>query len=497
MEETLFLPLEELIEGLNEKRFSSEELTQAYIERTKQLEPKIKAFLSFDEEKTLNEARASDERRSQGRLLSEYDGIPIGLKDIFSEKGQPLTCASKILEHYVSPYDATVVERLKAAGMVLFGRLNMDEFAMGSSCENSAFQMTCNPWNTKCIPGGSSSGSAAAVAAGELPLALGTDTGGSVRQPAALCGVVGIKPTYGRISRYGIAAFGSSLDQAGVLARTVSGVAAILKLLCGADPKDATSARREVPDFCKEIQNNHRKKWTLGVPEEYFSDGLDPEVKEAVLAAIEFYKKAGYTIKPVQLRTLEYGIPAYYVIATAEASSNLARYDGVRYTYRSPNAKTTEEMFSLSRSEGFGPEVKRRILLGLYVLSSGEYDAYYYDKAQKVRRLIYNDFAEAFKSVDAIVTPTSPTPATEIGAKSTPLSVYLSDIYTVSVSMAGLPGMSIPCGFTRSNLPIGLQLIGKPFDEGTLLSIAEAFEAGHDFCERRPEGEIRTLPIEG
>ena len=485
-EETLFLPLEELVEGLKDKKFSSEELTKAYIERTKQLEPKIKAFLSFDEEKTLSEARASDERRSRGQALSEYDGIPIGLKDIFSEKGQPLTCASKILEHYVSPYDATVVERLKVAGMVLFGRMNMDEFAMGSSCENSAFQVTRNPWNTKCIPGGSSSGGAAAVAAGELPLALGTDTGGSVRQPAALCGVVGIKPTYGRISRYGIAAFGSSLDQAGVLARTVSGAAAVLKLLCGADPKDATSARKTVPDFCKEVRDNRGKKWTLGVPEEYFRDGLDPEVKEAVLAAVGFYKQEGYTIKPIQLKTLECGIPAYYVIATAEASSNLARYDGVRYTYRSPNAKTTEEMFSLSRSEGFGPEVKRRILLGLYVLSSGKYDAYYYDKAQKVRRLIYNDFMEAFKSVDAIVTPTSPTPATEIGAKNTPLSVYLSDIYTVSVSMAGLPGMSIPCGFTRSNLPIGLQLIGKPFDESALLSIAEAFEAGHDFKERRP-----------
>ena len=485
-EETLFLPLEQLVAGLNEKRFSSEELTKAYIERTKRLEPEIKAFLSFDEEKTLREARASDERRSQGRLLSEYDGIPIGLKDIFSEKGQPLTCASKMLEHYVSPYDATVVERLKAAGMVLFGRLNMDEFAMGSSSENSAFQITHNPWDVTCIPGGSSSGSAAAVAAGELPLALGTDTGGSVRQPAALCGVVGIKPTYGRISRYGIAAFGSSLDQAGVLTRTVSGAAAVLKLLCGADLKDATSARREVPDFCKEIQNNRGKIWTLGVPEEYFSDGLDSEVKEAVLAAVDFYKQQGYAIKPIRLKTLEYGISAYYIIATAEASSNLARYDGVRYTYRSPNAKTTEEMFSLSRSEGFGSEVKRRILLGLYVLSSGEYDAYYYDKAQKVRRLVYNDFAEAFKSVDAIVTPTSPTPATKIGAKSTPLSVYLSDIYTVSVSLAGLPGISIPCGFTKSNLPIGLQLIGKLFDESTLLSIAEAFEARCDFLAMRP-----------
>ena len=485
-EETLFLPLEGLVAGLNEGRFSSLELTQAYIERTRKCEPKIKAFLSFDEEKTIAAARASDKRRSCGQPLSEFDGIPIGLKDIFSEKWQPLTCASRMLEHYVSPYDATAVARLRAAGMVLFGRLNMDEFAMGSSSENSAFQVTRNPWDITRIPGGSSSGSAAAVAAGEVPLALGTDTGGSVRQPAALCGVVGIKPTYGRISRYGIAAFASSLDQAGVFAQTVSGAAAILKLLCGVDPKDATSARRTVPDFCRDMRNNRGKTWTLGIPEEYFRDGLDPAVKDVVLAAIDFYKRQGYAIKPIQLKTLEYGIPAYYVIAPAEASSNLARYDGVRYTYRSPNAKTTEEMFALSRSEGFGSEVKRRILLGLYVLSSGKYDAYHYDKAQKVRRLIYNDFSEAFKTVDAIVTPTSPTPATEIGSKSTPLSVYLGDVYTVSVNLAGLPGISIPCGFTRSILPIGLQLIGKPFDESTILSIAEAFEMQHDYTKRHP-----------
>ncbi len=485
-EEILFQPLKDLIDGLSEKRFSSVELTQTCIDRTQACEPKIKAFLSFDREKTLAEARASDERRSKGQTLSELDGIPIGLKDIFSEKGQPLTCASRMLEHYVSPYDATVVSRLKASGMVCWGRLNMDEFAMGSTSENSAFHVTCNPWDVTRIPGGSSSGSAAAVAAGEVPLALGTDTGGSIRQPAALCGVVGIKPTYGRVSRYGIVAFASSLDQAGVFARTVSGAAQILQILCGPDLKDATSARRPVPDFCAEMQKNVGRRWKLGVPEEYFREGLDPEVKQSIEAAIDFYKRQGYLIQPIQLQTLEYGIPAYYVIASAEASSNLARYDGIRYTYRSPSAKTVEEVFARSRSERLGPEVKRRILLGLYVLSSGKYDSYFYDKAQKVRRLIYDDFQKAFQSVDAIVTPTSPTVATKIGEKSTPLSVYLSDIYTVSVSLAGLPALSIPCGFTASKLPIGLQLIGKPFEESTILSIAEVFESQHDYWQQKP-----------
>ena len=481
MEDLIFKTTEELIQGLKTKAFSSTELTQAYIQRTLDLEPKIKAFLSFDEDKTLKEAKASDERRSQNKVLSDLDGIPVGLKDIFAEKGQPLTCGSRILEKFISPYDATLVKRLKTSGMVLWGRLNMDEFAMGSSSENSAFQVTSNPWDLERIPGGSSSGSAAAVAACEVPLSLGTDTGGSIRQPAALCGVVGIKPTYGRISRYGIVAYASSLDQAGTFARTTRGAAQLLKILCGSDKKDATSARKPVPDFVSEMDENTSRKWILGIPEEYFGEGLEAETRAAVEAAIEFYHKQGYTIKSIHLSSMEYAIPVYYITANAEASSNLARYDGIRYTYRSPKAHTVDEIFDFSRSEGFGAEVKRRILLGTYVLSSGYYDAFY-GKAQKVRRLIYNDFMRVFSEVDAILTPTSPAPAFKKGERTAnPLAMYLSDIYTVSVNLAGLPGISIPCGFTKSRLPIGLQLIGKPFEESTILSIANVFEQQHSF----------------
>lgn len=487
MKSWLFKPLEELIDGLKQKKISSVELTQAYIDQTKATEDAIQAFLSFDEQKTLAEAAASDKRRVEDKCLSELDGIPVGLKDIFAEKGQPLTCASRILENFVSPYDSTVVQKLRQAGMVLWGRLNMDEFAMGSSSENSAFKVTSNPWDLERIPGGSSAGSAAAVAAGQIPLSLGTDTGGSIRQPAALCGIVGMKPTYGRISRYGIVAYASSLDQAGPFARTVGGVAQLLQVLCGADEKDATSARKSVPNFLSDIQTNLGRKWTLGVPEEYFGEGLDPEIRSSIEASIAFYKQQGYTIKPIHLKSIEYAVPVYYIVATAEASSNLARYDGIRYTYRSPKAKDINEVFDASRSEGFGTEVKRRILLGTYVLSSGYYDAFY-GKAQKVRRLIYNDFIEAFKDVDAILTPTSPVPAFKKGERtSNPLAMYLSDIYTISVNLAGLPGISIPCGFTKNSLPIGMQLIGRPFDESSLLSIAHKFEAHHNFNLQTPQ----------
>lgn len=487
MKSWLFKPLEELVDGLKQKKISSVELTQAYIDQTKVTEGAIQAFLSFDEQKTLAEAAASDKRRADGKCLSELDGIPVGLKDIFAEKGQPLTCASRILEKFVSPYDSTVVQKLRKAGMVLWGRLNMDEFAMGSSSENSAFKITSNPWDLERIPGGSSAGSAAAVAAGQVPLSLGTDTGGSIRQPAALCGIVGMKPTYGRISRYGIVAYASSLDQAGPFARTVGGVAQLLQVLCGADEKDATSARKSVPNFTADMQANLGRKWTLGIPEEYFGEGLDPEIRANIEASIDFYKQQGYAIKPIHLKSIEYAVPVYYIVATAEASSNLARYDGIRYTYRSPSAKDINEVFDASRSDGFGAEVKRRILLGTYVLSSGYYDAFY-GKAQKVRRLIYNDFMEAFKEVDAIVTPTSPVPAFKKGERtSDPLAMYLSDIYTISVNLAGLPGISIPCGFTKSRLPIGMQLIGRPFDESSLLSIARDFEAHHDFNLQTPQ----------
>ena len=481
MNRLIFQPIEQLIEGLKQKRFSSVELTQAYIERTRAVDKDIQAFISFDEKKTLAEAEVSDLRRARGETLGDLDGIPIGLKDIFAEKGQRLTCGSRILEKFISPYDATVVSKLRAAGAVLWGRLNMDEFAMGSSSENSAFQVTSNPWDLNRIPGGSSSGSAAAVAAGEVPLSLGTDTGGSVRQPASLCGIIGLKPSYGRISRHGMVAYASSLDQAGIFSRTTYGITKLLQALAGADSKDSTCARFKVPNYTDEINAYKGKKWILGVPSEYFGDGLDSEVRALVEKAIEFYARQGYVIKPVHLKSIEYACPVYYIVATAEASSNLARYDGIRYTYRSPHAKTLQEVYDKSRSEGFGAEVKRRILLGTYVLSSGYYDAFY-GKAQKVRRLIYNDFMKVFEEVDAIITPTFPIPAFKKGEKTQdPLTMYLSDIYTISVNLAGLPGMSIPCGFTKAGLPVGCQLIGKPWAESSLLTLSQVFEQQHDF----------------
>ncbi|MDR1254551.1 MAG: Asp-tRNA(Asn)/Glu-tRNA(Gln) amidotransferase subunit GatA [Puniceicoccales bacterium] len=486
MENLIWGTFEQLSEGLEKKQFSSVELTKAFIARTYAIDKSLKAFLNFDEKKTLAEAEASDVRRSRGQSLGRLDGVPVGLKDIFAEKGQRLTCGSRILEHFVSPYDATVVKKLKDAGAVLWGRLNMDEFAMGSSSENSAFQVTSNPWDLDRVPGGSSSGSAAAVAAGEVSLSLGTDTGGSVRQPASMCGVVGLKPSYGCISRYGMVAYASSLDQAGPLARTAGGVAALLQVLSGADPKDSTCARMHVPDYLAAVQSSEGKKWILGVPEEYFGEGLDSEVKSSVEKAIHFYEAQGYIVKPVHLTSLEYAIPVYYIIATAEASSNLARYDGIRYTYRSPRAKNIDEVYDQSRSEGLGEEVKRRILLGTYVLSSGYYDAFY-GKAQKVRRLIYNDFMRAFAEVDVLVTPTSPVPAFKKGEKtSDPLAMYLSDLYTISVNLAGLPAISFPCGFTNRGLPIGCQLIGKPWEETTLLSMAYTFEKHHPFNLKIP-----------
>lgn len=486
MDNLISQSLQTLIDGLNQKQFSSVELTEAYIKRTQQVEDKVKAFLSYDIEKTLNEAKASDQRRAHNEQRSELDGIPIGLKDIFAETSQKLTCGSRMLEHFESPYDATVVRKLKDAGCVLWGRLNMDEFAMGSSSENSAFQVTSNPWDLDRIPGGSSSGSAAAVAAQEVPLSLGTDTGGSIRQPASLCGIVGLKPSYGRVSRYGMVAYASSLDQAGVFGHSVMDAAKTLQIIAGADPADSTCARKPVPQYCQEMTQNKGRVWNLGVPEEYFGEGLDPEVRKSIEDAIQFYKKQGHNIVPIHLKSIEYAIPVYYIIATAEASSNLARYDGIRYTYRSPDAKNINQVYDLSRSQGLGSEVKRRILLGTYVLSSGYYDAFY-GKAQKVRRLIYNDFMDAFQKVDALLTPTSPIPAFKKGEKaSDPLAMYLSDIYTISVNLAGLPGISIPCGFTQNKLPIGLQIIGKPFAESELLSIAQTFEQEHTYFKQFP-----------
>ncbi len=389
-----------------------------------------------------------------------------------------------MLANFVSPYDATVIKKLKAAGAICWGRLNMDEFAMGSSTENSAFHPTNNPWNLERVPGGSSGGSAAALAAGEAIATLGSDTGGSIRQPAALCGVTGLKPTYGLVSRYGLIAYASSLDQIGPFGRTVEDVAITLGAIAGHDSLDSTSFRADVPDYRAELKKR-KGPWKLGIAKEYMGEGLDPEVGVAVQKAVEFYRSQGCEIKEISLPHTEYALAAYYIIATAECSSNLARFDGIRYGHRSKDAKDAIDIYFKSRAEGFGQEVKRRIILGTYVLSSGYYDAYYL-RAQKVRTLIRQDFLNAYREVDAILTPTSPIPAFKRGAKADPLSMYLLDIYTIGLNLAGLPGISIPCGFTSENLPIGLQIVGQPFKEAELLSIAHAYEQAHDWHNQHP-----------
>jgi aspartyl-tRNA(Asn)/glutamyl-tRNA(Gln) amidotransferase subunit A len=478
------LTVAELGRRLAAKQVSSAEVTQAFLARARAVEPKVAAFLHRDENDALAQARASDQRRASGKSLGPLDGVPIGIKDVIAVKGQPLTCGSKILQKFISPYDATVIERLRAAGAVLWGRLNMDEFAMGSSTENSAYQGTANPWDLARIPGGSSGGSAAAVAACEAPATLGSDTGGSIRQPASLCGIVGLKPTYGVVSRYGLVAFASSLDQIGPMTRTTEDAALLMQVLAGHDPRDSTSLKQAVPDYVSAV-NAPAKPLTIGVPRDFFGEGLDPEVRASIEASINFYQSRGCKIVDIKLPHADLGLPVYYIIATAEASSNLARYDGVRYTHRSPRAADAVDLYFKSRAEGFGPEVKRRIILGTYVLSSGYYDAYYL-RAQKVRTLIRRDFEEAFKQVDVILTPTAPTAAFKRGEKSdNPLAMYLSDIYTISVNLAGLPGLSLPCGFTKNNLPIGLQLIGRPFAEADLLAMGRMFETSHDFHARR------------
>lgn len=485
-QEIYYKKLTELDEMLDKSEISAVELLKEFIGRTKQVEPQIGAFISFDESRALAQAAESDKRRASGRKLSALDGIPVGLKDVIAVRGQKLTCASKMLENYVSPYTATVALKLEDAGAVFWGRLNMDEFAMGSSCENSAFLKTKNPWDTTRIPGGSSGGSAAATAAGECVVALGSDTGGSIRQPASLCGIVGMKPTYGLVSRYGLAAFASSLDQIGPFARSVKDAALLLGTIAGHDPKDSTSVKIDIPDYAAQLDAGALSGKTLGVAAEYFGDGVDADVRKSVEAAIELCRSKGANIKEVSLPHTDLAIPVYYIIATAEASSNLARYDGVRYTHRSKLADDVISLYTKSRAEGFGEEVKRRIILGSYVLSSGYYDAYYL-RAQKVRTLIRRDFERAFESVDAILTPTSPTPAFKFGEKTAnPLAMYLSDICTINVNLAGLPGISVPCGFTPEGLPVGLQIIGKAFRESELLSIAYAYEQAAGFSDAHP-----------
>ncbi len=474
------------METISSQSQSAVALASALLDRIRRHDGKIHAFLHLDEADILAQAEAADKRAASGQSLGPLDGMPIAIKDVIAVKGQPLTAGSKILESFISPYDAHVTEKLRAAGAILFGRLNMDEFAMGSSTENSAYGVTTNPWDTSRVSGGSSGGSAAAIAAGFAPLTLGSDTGGSIRQPAAFCGVVGLKPTYGLVSRYGLAAYASSLDQIGPMGETVDSVAALLQAIAGHDERDSTSYHAPVPNYRAEMEQMADRRFTLGVPKEYFSEGLDPEVRAAVEAAISFYSKAGYAIREVSLPLNELAVPVYYIIATAEASSNLARYDGVRYTKRSANATDSIDLYSKTRGEFFGSEVKRRIILGTYVLSSGYYDAYYL-RAQKVRTLIRNDFMRVLGECDAIICPTTPAPAFKVGEKTAdPLSMYLADIYTISVNLAGLPSISIPCGFTKSNLPIGLQLIGKPFAESSLLAVAKRFEQAHDYHTRKP-----------
>ncbi len=481
------LTLVELADKLAAGEITSRQLTQSCLDRIEMVDPTVHAFLKVDAADALAQADAADARRAQlgGAPVPPLLGIPIGIKDVIAVKGHTLTCASKILGDYVSPYDATVIEKLRAAGAVILGRLNMDEFAMGSSTENSAFVTTRNPWDPSRIPGGSSGGSAAAVAAMELPATLGSDTGGSIRQPAALCGCVGLKPTYGLVSRYGLVAFASSLDQIGPFTRDVRDSARLMNVLCGHDQRDSTSIPQPVPDYEKALGGN-LKGMRIGLAREFMVGGLDPEVKAAVDAAVTQLKSLGAEIVEVSLPHSEYGVAVYYIIATAEASANLARFDGVRYCDRVDGADPIQ-MYERTRGQGFGPEVKRRIILGTYVLSSGYYDAYYL-RAQKVRTLIRQDFLNAFETVDAIVSPTTPTAAFKAGEKtSDPLQMYLSDIFTISCNLAGIPGISIPCGFTQSpKLPIGLQLLGKPFGEETLLKIAYAYEQSTGWHREHP-----------
>ncbi len=468
---------------LARRELSAVELMQAFLARTQAVEPRVHAFNSYDAADALAQAAASDARRAAGQTRGPLDGIPIGLKDVIAVTGQPLTASSKILQNFVSPYDATVTRQLKDAGAVLFGRLSCDEFAMGSSNENSAFGPVANPWDLTRVPGGSSGGSAAALAAGAVAGSLGSDTGGSIRQPAALCGVVGLKPTYGRVSRYGLVAYASSLDQIGPFGRTTEDVALLLGALAGHDPLDSTSFKTEVPDYRAALTGPAPRR--LGIPKEYFGEGLDPEIAAATEAAMKFYRDRGCEVKEVSLPHTRHCLDAYYVIATAEASSNLARFDGVRYGHRSKAATDAIDLYAKSRAEGFGAEVKRRIILGTYVLSSGYYDAYYL-RAQKVRTLIRRDFLRAFEEVDALLTPTSPVPAFKLGEKADPLAMYLLDIYTIGVNLAGLPAASVPCGFTRAGLPIGLQLIGQPFQEPALLALAHTYEQAHEWSARVP-----------
>jgi len=474
------LTIHQLHDLLVKRETTSKEITEAFYRRIRGIDDKIKAYLILTEEAALRQAERVDRKISSGEEIGDLAGIPLGLKDILCTKGVRTTCGSRILEGYVPFYDATVVQKLKEKEAVFLGKLNMDEFAMGSSTENSAYQITHNPWDLSRIPGGSSGGSAASVAAHECAAALGTDTGGSIRQPASCCGVVGLKPTYGRVSRYGLVAFASSLDQVGPFAKDVEDCAIMMNAISGYDPRDSTSVYLEVPDYRQSLRSDV-KGLRIGIPNEYFIEGMDADVEKAIVGAIDQFKRLGAEVQRISLPHTEYAVAVYYIICTAEASSNLARYDGVKYGHRSREFKDLMELYTQTRAEGFGPEVKRRIILGTYVLSAGYYDAYY-RKASQVRTLMKTDFDEAFQKVDVILTPTAPTPAFRIGEKvEDPLQMYLSDVFTIPVNLAGIPAITIPCGFSGEGLPIGLQVMGKHFDEGKLLRVAYTFEQNTDF----------------
>jgi aspartyl-tRNA(Asn)/glutamyl-tRNA(Gln) amidotransferase subunit A len=479
------LTIHELGAKLKKREVSSVELTEAVFARISATEERLHSYISLCRESALREAKRADERLKTRGDASPLLGIPIALKDIFVTEGVLTTCGSKILGNFVPPYDGTAVKKLKERGAVIVGKTNMDEFAMGSSTENSALAVTRNPWNLERVPGGSSGGSAAAVAADQCVAALGTDTGGSIRQPAACCGIVGLKPTYGRVSRFGVIAFASSLDQVGPMTKDTTDCALMLEAVAGHDPADSTSVPAPVPAYASYL-NGDVNGLRVGLPKEYFIPGMQPLVEKAVHDAVRTLEKSGTEVVEVSLPHTEYAVAVYYIIATAEASSNLARYDGMRYGYRAQGKDLAETYFK-TRQEGFGPEVKRRIMLGTYALSAGYYDAYYL-KAQKVRALIKRDFAEAFKRCDVIVTPTAPTTAFKIGEKTDdPLQMYLSDIFTISVNLAGLPGLSLPCGFDQDGMPIGMQIIGKHFDEATMLRVAYAYEQATEWRKQKPK----------
>lgn len=471
--------LKELASSLASKDFSSVELTQAYLDRAKELNTSINAFVTIDEEQSLAQARSADQKIAQGNIQA-LTGIPIAHKDIWCAKGWMTTCGSKMLQNFRAPYNAHIIDRFNTAGSIIQGKTNMDEFAMGSSNETSFFGHVKNPWDSSRVPGGSSGGSAAAVAARMTPAATGTDTGGSIRQPAALCGISGLKPTYGLVSRYGMIAFASSLDQGGPMARSAEDLAILTEVMVDYDTRDSTSLKRDPVNYSANLETSIAGL-KIGLPKEYFSDEVSPDVQKAVASAIDEYKKLGAEIVDVSLPTSPLSVAAYYVIAPAEASSNLSRFDGVRYGHRAKEYKDLNEMYAKTRAEGFGAEVKRRILIGTYVLSHGYYDAYYI-KAQKIRRLISQDFAQAFEKCDLILSPTAPGTAFGVGEKaSDPVQMYLSDIFTIAANLAGLPAMSIPCGLDDANLPIGLQLIGNYFDEARMLNAAHMYQKATDW----------------